>query len=802
MSSADKEIAPGTVIARYTVARRIGGGQMGEVYEAHRTGGSGSVAIKVVRGGSYQTTEHLRRFDREAAICAKIRHPNVVPVVDFGAFEGTPFLVMPVLRGSDLERLLERTGPLAPEVAVAVALACGRGLGAAHDAAVVHRDFKPANVFLDEGDDGTITPIVCDFGVAKALLDEQGGALTATGAVIGTPLYMAPEQLLDSKHVDARCDVWALGMTLYHMLTGRTAFQDIASFGELLLAMREGRIAPVQTHAPWVPPTTARIVHAMLLPQEDRIRSIADAVHELEREAAPPKLVRELLVSLTPEQKAVVAVAANLPKRAGELVIAPLESSPLAASLVSDPLIGTLLGDRFQIVGRLGTGGMGAVYEALDTSPAAKTKDVAIKVMQGGEQDPEGRRRFLREAKAASRVVSPYVATTIDSGVDAKSGSPYIVMERLRGRDLGNHLRREGALSPAPVLRLFLDACNALAAAHALGIVHRDVKPSNLFVHEIGDGSVVLKVCDFGIAKQLADSGVTEATADLTRTGGLLGSPLYMSPEQAKSAKNVDARSDVFSLSLSLHEALSGLRPWEGRSSMGEIIVAICTEDPPPLEKVAPWLPPELVRAIQRGLARDANARLQTVQELADAIRLFALDRAVRVEDLVGIASDRRAPAAGWSVASSARGATGQPISVTASDFRGNAPKESKRSARVALIGGLVLLGVVAGGAAAFRGRSAGATADPPPVLAKEPVTAATPPPTSTDSVVDASVPDAVAATVDAGRGSPPHTGGSIKALPRPPAQPSAEPAPSASASASASSKPFGRGRTAPDLPP
>jgi eukaryotic-like serine/threonine-protein kinase len=162
------DLAAGTVISRYSVVRKLGAGQMGEVYEAQRTADGGRVAVKIVRIGG-DGREPLRRFHREATLCASLRHPNIVPVIDYGVWEGRAFLVMPVLHGTDLDRLLERVGAIAPDVAVAIAVGCGRGLQVAHDASFVHRDFKPANVFLHEDEDATVTPIVCDFGVAKAV---------------------------------------------------------------------------------------------------------------------------------------------------------------------------------------------------------------------------------------------------------------------------------------------------------------------------------------------------------------------------------------------------------------------------------------------------------------------------------------------------------------------------------------------------------------------------------------------------------------------------------------------------------
>ncbi|HWZ88052.1 MAG TPA: serine/threonine-protein kinase, partial [Polyangiaceae bacterium] len=229
---------------------------------------------------------------------------------------------------------------------------------------------------------------------------------------------------------------------------------------------------------------------------------------------------------------------------------------------------------------------------------------------------------------------------------DEQLGMPFIIMELLHGVELSTVLKKEGALDPQVAVRLVLQAANGVADAHAGGVVHRDIKPANLFLQvEPPLPAVVVKVCDFGVAKRtrLSDSEGPTSHLSLTRTGGMIGSPMYMSPEQAKNAKAVDQRTDVWSLSVVLWEALSGQRLWGAPNSLGELIVAICTEPIPQLDQIAPWIPADLARVVHRGLERDPLLRPGTVRDFVAALSPFAggSDR-VQQSELVAISDAAR----------------------------------------------------------------------------------------------------------------------------------------------------------------
>jgi eukaryotic-like serine/threonine-protein kinase len=275
----DEPLAAGTTLGlRYVIARRLGGGAMGSVYEARRDDGT-QVAVKVLQGNvtkprpahpASDADERRARFLREAAVSATIQHPNVVPVLDHGidADRALPYLVMPLLEGEDLAALLDRVTCLEPDVAIAVIVQACEGLAAAHARGVVHRDVKPSNLFLERraGSPGVVVRVT-DFGLAKALDESPGsrGALTATGRFMGTPQYVSPEQAISAKHVDLRTDVYSLAMSLYHALCGRPAFAYVRSFMGLVLELTAREAPPLHDAAPWVSPAVTRIVHAALL---------------------------------------------------------------------------------------------------------------------------------------------------------------------------------------------------------------------------------------------------------------------------------------------------------------------------------------------------------------------------------------------------------------------------------------------------------------------------------------------------------------------------------------------------------
>ena len=289
------------------------------------------------------------------------------------------------------------------------------------------------------------------------------------------------------------------------------------------------------------------------------------------------------------------------------------------------PSEGDVLAGKFRIERVLGVGGMGMVVSAMHIHLDER---VAIKfLLPEALANPEAVSRFGREARAAVKIKSEHVARVTDVGA-LETGAPYMVMELLRGKDLSQALRDSGPLSVPLAVEYVLQACEALAEAHAIGIVHRDLKPANLFLTARADGSPCVKVLDFGISKVSAQSG-TGSDMGMTRTQSIMGSPLYMSPEQMASARDVDQRSDVWAVGTVLYELVTGHVPFEAES-MPQLCTLILHAEPPSPRLVRPDLPDGIEQVILRCLRKDRAQRYQNVATLAKDLAGYAPDAGPR----------------------------------------------------------------------------------------------------------------------------------------------------------------------------
>jgi eukaryotic-like serine/threonine-protein kinase len=282
-----------------------------------------------------------------------------------------------------------------------------------------------------------------------------------------------------------------------------------------------------------------------------------------------------------------------------------LPTSDMQRPLIEDPLIGTIVADRFRIIKRIGIGGMGTVYEA---EHVFINKRVALKLLRSEiTSKPDAIARFQREALAASTIGHPGIVQIDDFG-RLKDGQVYLTMEYLEGCPLSRVIA-DGPISFGRLVDLSVQTCHALAAAHAKGIIHRDLKPENLFV--VDDGTRV-KILDFGIAKvSFGGEG-----ANLTQTGAIFGTPNYMAPEQAL-GKKVDHRADIYSMGIILYEMVTGVVPFQSESFLAILTQQVTVEPRPPSEVARDRVVHPAVEAlVLKAIAKDPEARFQTMAEL------------------------------------------------------------------------------------------------------------------------------------------------------------------------------------------
>ncbi|WP_434043282.1 MULTISPECIES: serine/threonine-protein kinase [Sorangium] len=759
----------GALTGGYRIVRVLSSQGFGVVFEARGPSGR-RVALKVLRP-EVVTEDTLSRLSREASVTSKLDNAHVVPIVDAGhdLERDLAYLVMPLLDGTDVAALLAETGPLSPDIAVRIALQAAAGLSAVHAAGLVYRDVRPPRIFLEHLPTGEVLVRVFGFGLSKG----YDTAASSPGKARSSGHHREASGPRD-RAADVRGDVFGLAATLYEMLCGVSPWAeldvtpDTADLGPadtaadgLLSSLAQ--LPSIQDRAPWIEARLATALSLALHSDVDRRYPSIEAFAEALRAASggEERLTVDMLRPLDPELRDAVA------ERAGA---------------DTDPLVGRELGGRYAVRRLIGRGGMGAVYEA--ESPEGRRVAAKVIFKSAVGQDDHAVRRFIREARAVTAIHSPHVVKTFELGTDLTLATPFIIMELLHGVDLAKLLRMRGPLEPAPVVRVFIQAARGLAAAHAEGIVHRDIKPANLFLHapfeaaahrgssspappsrrsagsvrppppsgqrrsgsmrpppsvrrpsgsmrppSSSDRRIVVKVCDFGIAKRTGD-GVSH---ELTRAGGVLGSPIYMSPEQAKMARDVDGRSDVWSLCISLYQALCGSCPWDPNASLAELLVSICTERVPPLGEAAPWLDPALAAVVHRGLRRDPAERWQSMDEVIAALEPHA-DGAdiVTLDQLRGVDAERRAGATPIAElrreSRLSRSVEGEERSIGGSSF--TAAQAAGGAARRRIVGAAAACAALAaiGGGLALRastadeGRAAPASAsEPPPPAAPAP---------------------------------------------------------------------------------
>jgi len=564
----------------YEVLKKLADGAAAEAFLAREEGSQDRVILEILRPELASDAELIERFLDEAKVRQTLEHPNVTRRVSTGrTADGRLFVVTEPVDGENLSATLWSQGSLAVQDVIRLMLPLCDALEYLHRAGVIHGNVKPDNVYLSGGLEA-FNPKLLDYGLA---LFRDGNRIRTTGSLEHTePEYQAPECIRGEK-ADPRADVYALGILMYEALTGFPPF-TAGSPSEILRKQRDE--AP-----PALPASRAElapIIYRCLSKDPDHRYPSASALRE--------------------------ALAEQLEGRISEPTTAISGSQEPAQEKEGDVL------GSFELIKLLGEGAMGRVFAARHVRLGRK---VALKLLR-----PEKARdhllveRFFQEARAANQINHEHIVEIFDFVEEPQDRRRvYFVMELLAGVSLGD-LLRAGPLSIQRAVKIARQLCAALEAAHRAGIVHRDVKPDNIFLISRGQHRDYVKVLDFGVAKLVSSPG--ELPVVKTISGAVVGTPAYMSPEQAAGLET-DPRTDIYAVGNVLYRSLTGRLPFEAQS-YGQLLVKIVSEPAPPIGETTAngeSLPPELAAIVMSCLEKEPDKRPASMLHLSDLLEPF-----------------------------------------------------------------------------------------------------------------------------------------------------------------------------------
>ncbi|HEX2690019.1 MAG TPA: serine/threonine-protein kinase [Kofleriaceae bacterium] len=588
-------------IGDYEVHELIAAGALSFVFGARHRTQARPVAVKILRPHVTRDSGAQQRFLREAAGLRRLSHENVVGILDFGWDDalGVTYLVMERLSGQTADALVRQQGTLAWQEAVPLLVQVCRALASAHALGIIDGHLTAKKVFVAQGT-GPLAVKLCDFGFSSA---------TRT-----------------TEDAEPRDDVYGIGTVAHELLTGRPPMEGSSAAGPLSddpIRMNErfpalmlpGKLDDLI----WA----CRLRDAMSRPSLDEIEA---TLRSLDVAPAAPGVQARAAAAPDPPNLQDVAVAPTTP--GAQIPVTASGSQPGGA--VSDPLELPEMIGSYRVVAPLGAGGTGRVY--LGQHPVIGSK-VAIKVLLPEiASRSETVERFLQEARASSQIGSPHIPRYFDFGT-TPAGLPYAMMEYFEGETLGDRLERSGTMSVAETAQILEQIASALLMAHEAGLIHRDLKPDNIFLVRpegkagrltgkraaslgtSGAGANVappiqVKVLDFGIAKMVGRPSATQ-----TQNGYFLGTPSYCAPEQVFGG-GVDVRTDVYSLGATAFEMLTGSPPFVGE--VPEVMAAKATRDPPDLLDFG--IPAAVAHTIGKMLARDPDERAASMAWVLDQL--------------------------------------------------------------------------------------------------------------------------------------------------------------------------------------
>jgi len=570
---------------QYQLVRKLDDGVLSEVFLATEDGAHEHVVLTLFRSGALQDEQAAASIFEQAKLWQELQHPNLARQLKAGhAPDGRLYVVSESIEGEDLGSHLRTRGALQPEQLVQLVIPACAGLGYLHERGLVHGDLRPVNILLPGGL-GAFKPRLINFGLQGMRRPGRDANGTAPSFALE---YVAPE-CAEGKEPDARSDVYSLGAVMYEALTGSAPLAG-SSIAKILEKHLRSAPPPINGPGAYLNPIIGR---CLCRAPQDRFSNASELAAAL-RETRPG---------------GTLSFAPRIRDRE------PVPEQPREKE-------GDVLGS-YELVELIGEGSMGRVFLARH---ARLGRQVALKVLR-----PEHLRnrnliqRFFQEARSVNQINHEHIVEVFDfvDEVDAAgSGRVYCVMELLVGSSLSQLQKRE-PVGIARGVQIAQQVCAALDAAHQLGVVHRDVKPDNIFITEKNGEKNYVKVLDFGVAKLTSPLGEEKSSGTLE--GAIVGTPAYMSPEQA-AGLGADYRADIYGVGVVLYEMMGGRPPFES-PAFGQLVVQIITKPPPGLPSTTPAgerIPSELKSLVMSCLEKDPARRPQSMRELSDALAVFA----------------------------------------------------------------------------------------------------------------------------------------------------------------------------------
>jgi serine/threonine-protein kinase len=598
---------------------------MGEVYLATAAGIEGAerpLIVKIIRRDHADDRSFKARFLDEARIQSQLQHPGVAQILEATTDkEGAPYVVVEHVEGRNLSEARARAAQLGLRIgwpeAMAIGVCLGEALTHVHERTcpdgrpleIVHRDLSPQNVMIGYG--GELKLI--DFGTARG---QNRRCQTISGIVFAKPGYVAPE-VANNTPGGVPADLYAFGVVLWELVAGRRFLSGEAA--EHMAAVGAGkRTLPPLSQLTGCPVELDQVIARLTAVRiEDRYPSARAATQDVVKvlQRAPSLAdgdrsvrgrISDLMRRLYPAEPA--RSRADFARRVAEARSAQARPAVLAVPASPEPPASNdaelLLGTRYRLGRQIGRGAMGVVYEAVHEDLG---RSVALKVLDADAMNEKARRRFRLEACAIAQIEHENLVAIYDYGVCA-DGRPFYAMEMLEGESLDVRLAREGLLPVNVAVDYAIRACRGLAAAHRAGVIHRDVKPANLFVTVGGE----LKVLDFGVAKTASPPNFSESVESVE----LIGTPEYMPPEQARA--EADARSDVYALASTIYELITGSLPFPAESMVVMLAdKAKLRPERPSLRAPDAAIPPQLDKLLLSAMDPDPSRRPASIDTFA-----------------------------------------------------------------------------------------------------------------------------------------------------------------------------------------